>query len=230
MRHGVEQFLPVFERKLLVERAGVDRLAQKLGGIALKIGLDMAVSLRLTSECLARMQQRVAIDLYERLELDAEFLAIAKHCMVVIGNAPGTGVDVKPRVEAAFLRCAAEFGIHVVAANRPAAATGFGVVFKNLDRITRCAQFIRRSHTRKTRAENQHPGPPGRVAQLGRAFVIGLCRKAQCRHRLVHRNRARSLAYGKKKLPFGKLGRHLHHFGALSVPGSIRRCCDGPIS
>src|SRR3984957_10289338 len=105
---------------------------------------------------------------------------------MMIGQAPRSGIDVEPRIEAAFLSEPAELGISVAAPQRPVAAARARVVLENLNPVARLAQLVSRDHPRNARAEHQNRGSRRRTAQLNRALVTGVGGKAQAGHRLIH--------------------------------------------
>ncbi len=98
------------------------------------------------------------IELDERLERDVEPPAIIEQRAVVIGNPPGPGIDVEPRLELAGLRRAAKLGKTVAAAQRPVTAAGAAVELQHLDLIAGVAQLERRRHAGKPGAEDQYRG------------------------------------------------------------------------
>src|ERR1035441_3343422 len=107
-------------------------LGQKLRNMALIVGLDGAEALRLAAEGVAAVNVGVVVNLDERFERQPEQLAIIQHAAVVIRNSPRARVDVKTRVELAFLRGSAQFDITVAAAQSPVAAAGAVVVPEHL--------------------------------------------------------------------------------------------------
>jgi hypothetical protein len=60
---------------------------------------------------------------------------------MVIGDAPGAGIEIQPGIEAAFLRLAAQIGDGVAAADGPGAAADAVVVLDQLNFIAGIAQF-----------------------------------------------------------------------------------------
>ena len=83
----------------------------------------MAQALWLAAERIAGVQIGVIVNLNKRFEADAQALAVIEDAAVVIGNAPGSGIEVKVLVETAGVLTAAEFGKAVATAQRPAAPT-----------------------------------------------------------------------------------------------------------
>src|ERR1700743_3359123 len=147
--------------------------------MALKIGLDVADALRLAAECVGRMQQRVVIELDERLERDIEALAIIEQRPMVIGNPPWAGIEIKTLIELAGLRRAAEFGKTVAAPQGPVTPTWTAVELQHLDLVAGLAQFERRGHSREPRAKDQDRCTPGIAVELDRPLVSGLCRDTE---------------------------------------------------
>ncbi len=82
-------------------------LGQELGDAAGEIGLDVANALRLAVERGRRVQERVVVELDERLERDPEPAAIIQDRVMMIGNAPRSRIDVEARIELAGLGRAA---------------------------------------------------------------------------------------------------------------------------
>src|SRR6185369_15042615 len=151
-----EQLLLVFLCQHGIEAALARGLAQQFRHMPLEIGLHMAVALRLAPIGRARVNPGVVIDLHKGFECDAKLPAVVKHGMVVVGDAPGTGVEVLALGEAAVLHAAAQLGEGVATAYRPAASTGTLVVFQDRDLVAGIAQFERRNHAGQAGAENQH--------------------------------------------------------------------------
>jgi hypothetical protein len=181
-----EQLLAVFGRDSLVEAALFRDFRKKLGDMAVKVCVDMAIALRLAAKRLGRMQLGVVVDLHESLELDAEPLAVSEHRMVVVWDAPRAGIEIKALVEFALLFEAAEFGVFVAAAQRPAAAAGFLAVLQDLNLVARLAEFVGGDHAGKPGAKDKH-GSTFRVAvELDRPLVGRLLRKTEGCHGLVH--------------------------------------------
>ena len=108
--------------------------------MTLEIGLHMAVALRLAAKGRARVDPGVVVDLHEGFECDAKLPAVVKHGIVVVGDAPGTRVEVLAPGEAAVLHAAAQLGEGVATAYRPAASTCALVVFQDCRPVSRhCA-------------------------------------------------------------------------------------------
>src|SRR3954467_6935622 len=97
---------------------------EQFRNLALKVGLDLANALRLAAECLRAVQQRVVIELNERLQRHIQPLAVIQRGMVVIGNPPWPRIYVESLIEFAGLRGAAELGEFIAAAQGPIAAAG----------------------------------------------------------------------------------------------------------
>ena len=118
------------------------------------------------------MDPGVVVDLHEGFERDAKLPAVVKHGMVVVGDAPRTGVEVLALGEAAVLHVAAQLGEGVAAAYRPAASTGALVVFQDRDLVAGIAQFERCDHAGQAGTENQHAAALLRASQLGWASEV----------------------------------------------------------
>lgn len=71
-------------------------LGQQLGHMAVIVRADRAKALWLAVECLAVMQIRVVVDLYERFEWHTQLLAITEDAAMVIRQAPRTGLMYSP--------------------------------------------------------------------------------------------------------------------------------------
>src|SRR5476649_103874 len=147
--------------------------------MAVVIGLDGPQTLRLAAEGLAAVHIRVVVDLHERLERDAEPLAVTEHPPMVVRQAPRTGIDVMTRIEAALLGVSAQFRVSVATSKRPVAAAGPPVVLEYLNAVAGGAQFV-------GSGKSCDPGPKheDRCAfrcrtQLNRLREVGFGRKAE---------------------------------------------------
>ena len=131
---------------------------------------------------------------------------------MVIRQAPGTGIDVETRIEAALLGEAAQLGIAVAAAQRPVATAGAGVVLQHLNLVAGVAQLVGGHEARNTRAEHEHRSALRRGAQLDRPVEIGFGREAETVHRLVHRRAARAQSDHREQLtPRNRFARSFIH-------------------
>ena len=137
----------------------------------MKIGLDVANTLRPTAERAGRVQKRIVIELNERLERDVETLAVIKHSTMMIGNPPRAWIEIKSLLEFAGLRETAKFGERVAAAQCPVAAARAAIEFQHLNPVTRLAQLQCRRHAGQTRPKDQHRGASDIAAKLNGAFV-----------------------------------------------------------
>src|SRR5207245_212035 len=130
-----------------------------------------ADALRRPAERARGVEESVVVELVERLERDVEPPAIVEQRAVVIGNAPGAGIDVEPLGELAGLGGAAELGELVAAAQSPVAAAGTVVELQHLDPIARLAQLKRSRHAGQSRAKDKN-GRALRIAfELDRSLV-----------------------------------------------------------
>ena len=93
----------------------------------------MLEALRLAAEGFAVVEVGIVVLLDERFQLDAETLAIVQHTIMVIRNAPWTGIDVVVTFEGDLLGCAPHLGVGVAAAQCPTAAPRFFPVFQDFD-------------------------------------------------------------------------------------------------
>ncbi len=109
--------------------------------MALEIGLDLTETLGLPAERILRMHIGVVIDHDEGFELHAEPLGIVEIAAMVIGDAPGAGIEIKPGIEAAFLHLPAHIGEDIAAADRHGAPADAVVVLDQLNFIAGIAQF-----------------------------------------------------------------------------------------
>src|SRR5262249_59449737 len=123
------------------------------------IGLDLAIALRLAVEGALRMEPGVVVHLNERLERDVETSAIVEHAVVMVRNAPWSGIEIESRGELASLRAAAELGVAVAAAPRPATTAGTVVVFEHLDAVAGLAQLERRDQSGEASTQDEHRRP-----------------------------------------------------------------------
>ncbi len=130
--------------------------------MALIVRLDFAKALRLAAECPRAVQVRVVVDLAEGLERNTQALGVVHHAVMVVGDAPRTGVDVQVLIKIALLGEAAEFGVPIAATQAPISPPGPSVVFEDLNLVTGIAQLVSGGHPGHTRAENQHTGALGR--------------------------------------------------------------------
>src|SRR5260370_37527275 len=149
-----------------VELALLGHLGEQFRNVTLKVGLDIADSLRLAVERIGGVQQRVVIELDERFERDAQPLAIIEYGAVMIGNPPRPRLEIEAVLEAAGLRLGAELRKSVAAAQRPVASSGTAVELQDLDLVAGRAQFERRRHAGETRAKNQYRCPLGMARHL----------------------------------------------------------------
>ena len=101
-----------------------------------KSALTSRMRCGLPSNAVDRMQERVVIELDERLERDPEPAAVIQNCVMMIGNAPRSRIDVEAGIELAGLGRPAEFGIDVAAPERPVASAGTEVEFEDADADT----------------------------------------------------------------------------------------------
>ena len=148
----------------------------------------------LAAKGLGGVHQRVVVDLHERFELHAEALAVIQQRIVVVGHAPGAGVDVQALVELAGLARAVQLGERVAPAQCPATPTGTILVFQDLHVVAGRAQLIRRRHARQPGAQDDHRAAAPGLSQLQRSAVARLLRVAERCHRLVHEAATRRLA------------------------------------
>ena len=156
--------------------------------------MHVAEALRRSAERVLRMHVGVEIDLRERLERHLEALGIVEHRMVVIRNAPRSGIEVVVLVELAALVKAAEFGVLVAAAQRPRAATSALVVFEHRDLVAGAPEFVRRYEPGHSGAEHKHRCAARRAGKVDRPGVTRFARKTESGHRLKQDPRAGRLA------------------------------------
>ena len=179
--------------------------------MAIDIGLHMAKALGLARQGLAVVQIGVVVDLVEGFELDAKALVVIQHRMVVVGHAPGAGVEVIALGKAHFLACSIEFSKLVTAAQRPAAATGAALKFEQLHLVARSAQFNGGHHARQACAQHQNAGAGLGIAQFDGAVVVRFSGIAQRAHGLVHGTAARHFPDHGKQLSAAEMLAWLWH-------------------
>ena len=78
------QLLLVFAGDGAAQACLVDRLGSQLGDEAARIGVHPPILLRLASECLGLMQERVAILVAQHLQPDAEVSRVAEDALVML--------------------------------------------------------------------------------------------------------------------------------------------------
>ena len=91
---------------------------------------------------------------------------------MVIGHAPGAGVEVVALGKAHFLTCTVEFAELIAAAQRPAAAAGSTLVFKQLHLVAGRTQFVGCHHACQASAQHQNRCTRSGVAELDRTAVM----------------------------------------------------------
>ena len=109
------QAVTVFGAQFGIKPLVVDRLGEQFGDVAVPICCQFAIALRLATERLGIMHQRLVVELDKGFQRDAERLAIMQDGAVVIGNAPRPGIEIIALGKADLLRCAAKFGIGITA-------------------------------------------------------------------------------------------------------------------
>ena len=111
--HGAEKVVLLLVADGVVQGFLVDRLGEKLGGVAGEVAQDVAIALRGAAEGGGAVQIGVVVHLNERLERNAQGAAVMQYGVVMVGNAPGPGIDVVSWRELACLRIAAQLGQRV---------------------------------------------------------------------------------------------------------------------
>src|SRR6516164_3129362 len=106
---------------------------------------------------------------------------------MVIGNPPGSGIEIQALVETASLLEAAELGKAVAAAQGPAAAACAVVVFEHLHLVADLVQLERRDQAGDPRSEDQDGGAFRVALEPNRPLVGRFGRKPQGGHGLIHR-------------------------------------------
>jgi hypothetical protein len=91
--------------------------------------------------------------------------------MMIIRDPPGAWIDIVVAFEGDFLARAAELGVGVAAAQRPATAAGFLAILQNFDIIACGSKLQCCDHARETRAEDQDFRAFRISIELDRAFV-----------------------------------------------------------
>src|SRR5271166_138068 len=106
---------------------------------------------------------------------------------MVIGNPPGSGIEVQVLVETAGLLEAAELDKAVAAAQGPAAPARAVVVFEHLHLVADLVQLERRDQAGNSRSEDQHGGAFRVALEPDRPLVGRFGREPQGGHGLIHR-------------------------------------------
>ena len=102
------------------------------------------------------MQQRIVIELNERLQLDVQPAAVIKQRAMMIGNPPRPGIEIEARREIAGLSEASEFLEPVAAAQSPISPARTGIEFQHLNGVAGIAQFKCSGHAGQAGAEDQN--------------------------------------------------------------------------
>ena len=170
--HHFQQAFAVFPGQRLIQAVLIDRLAQQLGHMPLKVGLYLTIALRLAIKGLGGMDHRVVVDLDKGFQGDAEFVAVIEHGMMVIWDAPRAGVEVQALVKFAMLGSAPQLGETVTAPQRPAAPARLGIELQHLDLVAGLAQFVGSGHAGQSCAEDQDASALGRAAQGKITLII----------------------------------------------------------
>jgi hypothetical protein len=97
-----QQFL-VLRGDQLIELVLAHRLGEKLGDAAIEVRQYVAQALRLATEGIPGVQIGIVVNLDERFEADTQALAVVQDAAVVIGNSPGSGIEIEVLVETAGL-------------------------------------------------------------------------------------------------------------------------------
>src|SRR5271157_5247195 len=137
---------------------------------------------------------------------------------MVIGNPPGSGIEVQVLVETAGLLEAAELGKAVAAAQGPAAPARAVVVFEHLHLVAGLVQLERRDQAGNSRSEDQHGGAFRVALEPDRPLVGRLGREPQGGHGLVHRRASGGGADHREETPAAD--RRLALFGHGAPPPS----------
>ena len=189
----------------LVQCALLGGLGQKFGDLAVEVRLDVAIALRLAAERVGGMDIGVVVDLGEGLQRHAQPVDVMQDALVVIGQAPGAGIDVLAGIELDMLGGAAQFGIGVAAIERPVTAAGAAVIFQHRHFIAGVAQLHRRDHAGNAGAQHQHRCAGRRGRQLDRALEGGSVSQGQFVHGVIQGRRPGSDAdHGQKGAPAGR--------------------------
>ena len=186
----LQEHLFILSRHGFIELALRGRLGQQLGNVSVKIGFDFANALRPPAERARSVQQRIVIELDERLERDVKAFAIIEDRTMMIGNPPRPGIEIKSLLEFAGLRGAAELGKRVAATQCPVAPSRTAIEFQDLNLVARLAQLQRRRHAGQTGAEDQDGCASDIAGKRNRTFVGGIRSEAEARHGLIHRRAA----------------------------------------
>ena len=126
------------------------------------------------------------VKLDERLERDAETLAVIQNGAVVIRDPPRSGIEVETLLELAILPRTAKFCVGIPAPQRPVSASRPVIELQNANIVSGLPQLQCRGHPRKPGAEDKHGGAFRIALQLDRSLVGRVGREAEAGHRVVH--------------------------------------------
>src|SRR5271155_852770 len=93
------------------------------------------------------MQVGVMVELDEGLKRHPETAAIVQDRVMVVRNAPRSGIEIKAGVELAPLRRATELRVDVAASERPVSSARPEVVFEYANLVAGALELDRRSHS-----------------------------------------------------------------------------------
>src|ERR1700690_4568681 len=102
------------------------------------------------------MQIGVVVELDERPERHPEAAAIVQNRVMVVRNAPWSGIEIEAGVKLAPLRRAAELRVDVAASERPVSSARTKVEFKNANLVARALELDRRGHSGEPSPQNDH--------------------------------------------------------------------------
>jgi hypothetical protein len=169
-------------------------LGEQLGHVAVEVGLDPAIALRDAAEGCLRMDIGVVVDLEERLQRYLQEPAVVQQGGVMVGNPPGSGVQIEALVELHVLGETAQLGVAIAAVERPVPASGTVVVFEHLDPVAGLAQLIGDAEAGEAGARHQDRRPLRIAGQFQGSVEAGLAGVGEGAHRLVHDGAAGRLA------------------------------------
>src|SRR6516162_4383408 len=95
----LQQQLLVLRRDRLIELILAHRFGEELGYAAVEVRQYVAQALRLAAEGILSVEISVVVDLDERLKVDSQTLAVVEDTAVVIGDPPGSRIEVEATIE-----------------------------------------------------------------------------------------------------------------------------------
>ncbi len=151
-------------------------LGDQLGGIAARVTLDLALADPLVGQrplALVRIDVGGVIVIDHDLERHIEVLGVIERRAMVVGNAPGTDVDIETIIEIAGLGVHAHLLGDEAFPRRLGAAAGKGAGFENGHLVAELRELVGRCRARVTGAEDQDLLALARTAKFRGTFGGG---------------------------------------------------------